>query len=323
MFKKKLLLLFIASIVALLFSELVVARVIGYPAYGVEYKALYMPGSSKWINIRKPHAKIFNVEGKTITSVNNLGLPGLDIDTLDNPIVLLGSSFVEAFQYQPEEIASSLFWKVLAESDSDRTVLNLGCSGHDPYNSWFRTLLFSDILQFNAEDIILILNSDNQAWFNRHAKPFTFVKPKHFGSKNTSPYMRIGTMARNTSSLVEILYKGLLKGEDEVDNPSHEHIIDEKISASAPDYSLSQEMKDCFDAFAKEYDGFMVLSIAGDLQFNTALSFYCDELDIPYLVNPLDNPRYMINGAGHLNKEGNVALAEALMTLWKKEHKEL
>jgi hypothetical protein len=56
------------------------------------------------------------------------------------------------------------------------------------------------------------------------------------------------------------------------------------------------------------------------LQFNTALSSYCDELDIPYLVNPLDNPRYMINGAGHLNKEGNVALAEALVKLWNKRH---
>lgn len=320
-FVKRLFLIVLAFIIALITTELVVVHCVGYPSYGVEYKALYMPGGNKWINIRKPYSKIFNVEGKIITSVNNLGFPGLDIESIENPIVILGSSYVEAFQYQPDEIASSLFWKELLEAGYHQPILNLGCSGHDPYNSWFRIMLHQERLGFSTEDVILVLNSDNTDWFNRHSKPFTFEKPEGFGRKNNSLKMRLGIEARNASSLVELLYKGFFKSDD-VDEPSPKRSKNQEQIQEVPlEYSLSQEMIDCLTAFAREYSGFSVLSIAGDPDFNSAIKEFCMNQNIPIHIKPLSYPKYMIGGAGHLNKEGNKALAEALLTLWKSTHK--
>jgi len=128
---RRILLLIVAVVLASVFAEIIVARCIGYPPYGVDYKVAYRVGGSTWTNVRKPHAKLYNVEGKTITWVNNLGLPGSEIETLANPIVILGSSYVEAFQYKPSDIASSLFQSRIYELGHQRSVLNLGCSGHD------------------------------------------------------------------------------------------------------------------------------------------------------------------------------------------------
>lgn len=320
-FFKRLFLVVVAFGIALLTTEMVIARCVAYPPYGVEYKALYMPHESKWINIREPYSRIFNVEGKTITSVNNLGFPGLDIESLENPIVILESSYVEAFQYQPDEIGSSLFWSELIEAGYHQPVLNLGCSGHDPYNSWFRIMLHQKRLDFSAEDVILVLNSDNADWLNRHSKPFIFDKPKGFGRKDNSLKIRIGIKARNASSLVEVLYKGLLKGDD-VDEPSpSKNGYKELSQEDSLEYSLSQDMIDCLIAYSHEYCGFSVLSIAGNPDFNSALKEFCEHQDISLYIKPLTYPKYMIGGAGHLNKEGNKALAKALLTLWKSTHK--
>ncbi|MDD2230929.1 MAG: hypothetical protein PHY48_16195, partial [Candidatus Cloacimonetes bacterium] len=208
----------------------------------------------------------------------------------------------------------------LSEAGYNRTVLNLGCSGHDPYNSWFRIMLHQERLDFSAEDVILVLNSDNKDWFNRHPKPFTFDKTEGIGRKNNSLKMRLGIELRNSSSLVEVLYNGCLK-DDGVDEPSPaKSETNEQEQENYLDYSLSQDMIDCLEAYSSEYSRFRVVSIVGDPSFNTALSEFCEKQGIPIQVRPLAYPKYMIGGAGHLNMEGNKALAEALMTLWESKN---
>lgn len=304
-------------VLALALSELVVAHCVGYPSYGVDYKVAYRVGGSTWTNIRKPHSKIFNVEGKTLTKVNNNGLPGVDLSSLDEPIVILGSSYIEAFQYSPNEIASSKFQASLDYRGLERQVINLGCSGHDPYDSWFRMKYFEDKLGFRTHDVILVLNSDNEDWFRRHPRPFTFGKPAWFGRKNIASHIRIGMAARNASSLFEVIYKGFIKGDDVDDPPSPIHVSSGQDQSEPLAYSLSQEMKDCLVAFSDAYTGFRVLSIADDAEFNSALVSFSEENSFPVQVAPLGKPRYKIGGAGHLNQEGNDALAEALMTFWE------
>jgi len=313
----KRILLIIASIVlAFGTTELIVAHCIGYPPYGVEYKVAYRVGGSTWTNIRKPNAKLYNVEGKTITWVNNLGLPGSEIDNFETPIVLLGSSYVEAFQYEPNDIASSLFQNRLYELGYRRPVLNLGCSGHDPYDSWFRLKYFENKLGFQASDVILVINSDNQDWFARHPQPFTFDLPEGFGRKNDNFKMALAITARNSSSLVEIFAKTLLKGDGLDGDDQAVNNKQDTIQKAEHDYQLSREMKDCLKAFSNDYPRFMVVSTAGDVQFNSALEEYCRSLDIKISIAPLNNPHFMIRGAGHLNRDGNNALADALLSLW-------
>jgi hypothetical protein len=314
---KRALFLSLAIALALVVSELVVAHCVGYPSYGVAYKVAYRVGGSTWTNIRKPHSKIFNVEGKTLTKVNNVGLPGVELSSLEHPIVVLGSSYIEAFQYLPDQIASSKFQASLDNRGSKRQVINLGCSGHDPYDSWFRIKYFEDKLGFRTDDVILVLDSDNEDWFRRHPQPFAFGKPPWFGRKNTSGPIRIGIAVRNASSLFEVLYKGFIKGDDVDDTPSPIHMTSGEDHSEAVAYSLSQEMKDCLVAFSDEYPGFRVLSIAGDAEFNSTLVKFSEEKSIPVHVTPLGKTIYKIGGAGHLNKAGNEALAEALMIFWE------
>lgn len=314
---KQFLILVCAFLTALVLSELCLANCVGYPTYGVDYKASYRVGGSKWTNIRKPYAKIYNVEGKVRTETNNIGLPGVDLESLENPIAILGSSFIEALQYKPEEIASSIFYDKLKDLGFCANVLNLGCSGHDPYDSWFRLKYYEQKIGITFSDVILVINSDNEDWFSRHPKPLSFELSDEFGGINDSKFTNIGIFARNASSLIEVLYKGLFKGNDaDIDNLL-EHKNEEIALEAAPECSFSQEMIDCLNAYKRDYNRFKVLSIAADSEFNTYLTTYCRNNDIPINVFPLSKPKYMIGGAGHLNQEGNKALAEALMTLWQ------
>ncbi len=211
-------LLILAFILSALISEAVIAKLVRYPAYGVEYKVAYRSGGATWTNVRKPHSKLFNVEGKNLIQVNNYGFPGSDIDRIEDPTVILGSSYVEAFQYKPEEIASSLFSDKLKAIGVTESVLNLGCSGHDPYDSWFRLKYYESKHSFQPKDIILVINSDNESWFARHPQPFDFSLPASFGKKHDGRFMNMVISARNLSSTVEVFAKNILESEN-VDPP--------------------------------------------------------------------------------------------------------
>ncbi len=145
--------------------------VLGFPRYGVECKVRYRNGGAVWTNIRYPHSSDFNVEGWKSVKYNNFGLPGSDINSLDSLIVVLGSSFVEALQYDSDQIATSVFQRQLDQSGISIQVMNLGCSGHDPYDSWFRLKYYEQKHGFFTQGVILVINSDNLDWFSRHPRP--------------------------------------------------------------------------------------------------------------------------------------------------------
>lgn len=317
---KKVSILIFAFVLSAFISEAVIANLVRYPAYGVEYKVAYRKGGATWTNVRKPHSKLFNVEGKNLIKVNNFGFPGNDIEQIESPIVILGSSYVEAFQYKPDEIASSLFAEKLRKTGTVEPVLNLGCSGHDPYDSWFRLQYFENKYSFVPKDIILVINSDNESWFARHTQPFDFSLPASFGNKHTGKFMNIVVEARNRSSIIEVFAKTVLKSDD-IDLPAPQDDVEIEAIDDSGDYILSKEMEDCLKTFAEKYDGFMVVSIVGDFEFNQALSEFCQIEGIEHKINSLGNPRYMIDGAGHLNQEGNIALSEALFEIYQENQK--
>ncbi len=296
----------LSAILALLLTEVLVGGVFGFPKYGVDYKVRYRNGGAVWTNIRYPHSSVFNVEGWKSVRYNNYGLPGSDIKGLDSLIVVLGSSFVEALQYDSEEIATSVFQRQLDKSGRSRQVMNLGCSGHDPYDAWFRLKYYEQKLGFNTHDVILVINSDNLDWFSRHPRPFQFEKSPWFGSVNRSMTSLIQTKLRNTLSTAELTARAL-KSDADVDAGE-----ETKNTGSLKTPQVTEDLKSCLSAFSNTYDRFKVLSILSDPAFNTDLASYCETQGIDCLIRPIALPQYMINGAGHLNLQGNFLLGKAL-----------
>lgn len=307
---KRFSLIILALLIGFLFTEFLLAVVVLFPRYGVEYKVRYRNGGGTWTNIRKPYSATFNVEGWERVRYNNYGLPGTDLDYLDNLVVVLGSSFVEALQYQGDKIATATFQRELRESGSARQVLNLGCSGHDPYDSWFRLRYYESKLDFNTEDVILVLNSDNRAWFARHQSPLTFDKPSWFGTVNNNLQNKLQTLLRNNSSFIELIARGIKSDTGEDIEPKETN-----GTQSNEEHEITDELASCLTSFRDEYAGFKVLSILSDSAFNTKLADFCNMNEIELSIRPLTIPENMINGAGHLNLKGNEELGEAMFTL--------
>lgn len=314
---KKAVLIILALVTAALITEAVISSLIRYPAFGVLYKVRYRVGGETWSNIRKPHTKYYNVENRTLTNYNNYGLPGKDIDDLHNPIVLLGNSLVEALQYKPEYIASTVFENALRKNDPTTDVVNLGCSGHDPYDSYFRLKYFEKKLGMNTEEVLLIVSGDAVNWFKRHPQPFRFELGPEFGKVNNNPLVKLQIKLRNSSSLIEVIVKGILKditGDNRGDELEQAVKQIDGSEQGMPDsrYDLSQEMQDCLIAYSKDYDGFIVVSISAEGAFNSTLENFCRENQIECIFVPILKPENLINGAGHINHKGNQELGSQM-----------
>lgn len=308
----RILLVFVAFTLSAIGCELLVSRVLGFPSYGIETKVRYRKGGGTFTNIRKPYSKMYSVEGKTVTSYNNLGLPGVDVSQNQDFIAVLGSSYVEALQHKPELIASSIFQEYLHQNNISKSVINLGCSGHDPYDSWFRLKYYEQYLGFRTDDVILVLNSSNKEWFERHLKPLDFTLPQYFGKEDTRMISRMTIFLRNISSIVEAFARAFKEGGREEETEVGVNTLPAGSKHSVGKYTLSDELKACISAFSKEYSGFRVISIASGSAFNNALADYCSTAGVPFTAEHLLKPDNQINKAGHLNEKGNRLLGELM-----------
>lgn len=307
----------LAALAALMITEFMVGTLFGFPAYGVRYKVRYRNGAETWTNVRKAHAEIYNVEGDVKTQYNNYGLPGLDMTSLEKSIVVLGSSFVEALQSEPEKIATSVFQRNLQRQGISKQVINLGCSGHDPYDSWFRLQYYEQALGISTEEVILVINSDNTAWLSRHPKPLRFEKFTGFGDINRAPKTRYMILARNSLSIVELFASSLKSGRTE--NRSDKTLSEVGGKRVLNGGTLTPEFVDVLDAFNTEYEDFQVISIVNLPEFNRSLAEYCAKKDIPCQLEVLLKPDLRIDMSGHLNERGNVELGNALTRLYYKD----
>lgn len=309
---KKISLLILAFIFAFLLSELFIRYVIQYPYYGLSYKVHYRRGGDYWTNIWKPYTKYWNVEsGNHIFTRNNLGLPGSDV-SLNSPqkIAVLGSSYVEALQVKPKNIATSIFQEQLKKRFADIAVFNLGCSGHDPYDSWFRLLYFKK--RINFQKVILILEKDYTDWFSRHPKPFCFQPDNQFGTINNSKTVKLQTLLRNNFSYFALLANGT-KGKT---NNSEKEIPN---SANKNTLEVSQELLSCLKQFDSIYENdFILISITEDQDFNHDLDTLCRQNGINYISCPLLDKELQLHGNGHLNELGNQRLGQALINTYLK-----
>lgn len=307
---KKTILIILAIILSLVLSEPVIKNVLKYPTYGLQYKVHYRIGAEYWTNVWKPHSKYWNVEGGNVVySRNNLGFPGKDVNTkLENRIAVLGSSYLEAYQINPDKIACSVFSDLLSQKGMARGVYNLGCSGHDPYDSYMRLAYYET--KIKPQTVILVINSDNYKWFQRHPKPFRFEPDRQFGETMNSLLSQVQTLLRNSSSLAALYINALKPQNDNAEieqKPKNESKHLDNVALV-----VSNELMQTLENFKLKYPNFIAISILNDSSFNDTLKVYCASKDIAFFSEPLIKSENMLHGAGHLNENGNRKLGEIM-----------
>lgn len=303
--KRLILVVFSSIILAFCIVEVLVGSVIGYPVSEFHHDVYWVKGARGGA-IRKPRAKIFNVETMSYTNLNNVGLPGSDIDPSDEVIYVLGSSYIEALQYDPQHIATSIFQNKLKQDGFGNSVYNLGDSGASPYDSYFLLEYYKRVFRKDPHCVILVINSDYQSWLQRPPKPLTFSIPRDFGIVDRRLQPVIVNRLLGSSSLAHLLYESHRQHKNRARSG--------ELDSNEDDHSpvLSHDLETCIIEFAKKYPRFSVVSIVNSKVFNDSLSQFCFAIGVDCSTTLLMRKEYLINGTGHLNLQGNLLLGDEL-----------
>ncbi len=306
---KKVLLFILAALSALICIELFVAKVIGYPTYGVEMKMMGIRGLEQPVNVFKPFSKYWTVEGgNKVYKRNNIGLNGINviISNKSKYIFVLGSSFVEASQTPPEKIATSILQNKLQVQNSNYQVLNLGISGHDPYDLYWRSSFFEKT--FIPTKVFLVIDTTFSDWFRRQRHPLNFAgklkKPKRLYSSE----MKYASFMVNHSSFLNLVSVLIERRDLDDGKNNHRHSSEAGFAVK-----LDPDLIACILTYSEKYkDRFSMVSITRDNKYVSQIHDFCDANKINFISRNILLPDYQLNGKGHLNNEGNKLLGEML-----------
>jgi hypothetical protein len=313
---KKFVAVLLAFIAAFFCNEFVVRYIIHYPTMNVGKRLYGLRDSEKGIQrISKPYAEYCNVEnGYNIFHYNNFGIPGRDIDTSHNRIniTILGSSFIEALQMPANEMAASIFQDSISRIDPRFQVLNLGHSGYDPYDLYFKIKYHEKY--FHTDYVVLVLNETFTRWFDRHKQPFSFVLPKNFGIEIYSPLNSIELFLRNNFHSLN-LFRELIAADS---NPESASEHDKSVMPTQGREDLSRLFV-TLSKFHELYSNrFVCISIISDSSSATEITEFCRASSINFISNiSIQDTTNLIKGHGHLNKTGNKLLGNLLYETFK------
>ncbi|MCX6164940.1 MAG: hypothetical protein NTU73_08815 [Ignavibacteriae bacterium] len=310
---KKTFIILLAFILAFSVLETVIGNIFGFPKYGVVKKMKGMRSSPGHQNIYKPYSEYWNAKGKfEIYKRNNLGLPGIDVDTSKNSryICVLGSSFIENNYLNPKKMATSVFQKLIKKS-TDFNVLNLGYNGFDPYDC-FRRLAFYEIT-YKPECIILVINAYNSDSYKLFDNPFQ-IDSNSFYTDNSFK-TRLNLLLRNNFSFARLTLTMFQNRNDEQIVEPQEDIID----ANTVDLN---DLFICLSEFNKKYgDKFICVSIINNDTVNCRIDEYCKNNNISNYYSNIMIPENQIYGDWHLNEKGNEVLGNYLFESFCKQYK--
>jgi hypothetical protein len=310
---KKGILLFLVILVAFIINELFVKYIIQYPTWGGKDKIMGIRSSQNGIqNEFLPYSKYWNVEGgNKVFQRNNLGFWGIDVDTNINmnAIIVLGSSFIEAQQVPPESSAVSIFFAKIKKNDRNYQVINLGYSGHDPYDSYLRLLYYEKY--YHPSKVLLVLNSNNIEWLNRHNYPFNFEESDNFGKKQSGIKIKSMKFLRNHLSSFNLIANFIVNSDENVKNAESGQTNTNKNT------SLVQQLIklfDCLKAFKKKYaNNFLCVSVNSDSISNKIIDKWCIDNKVNFIYREdILKPENCLHGAGHFNQAGNTLLGNLL-----------
>jgi hypothetical protein len=306
---KKALLLIVAAFSALICTELIVAKVIGYPTYGVKIKMMGIRGLEQPVNIFKPFSKYWTVEGgNKVYKRNNVGLNGIDV-ALSNKskyIFVLGSSFVEASQTPPQKIATSILQNKLQAQNPDYQVLNLGISGHDPYDLYWRLSFYEKA--YIPIKVFLVIDTTYSDWLMRQRHPLNFAGKSKTPKRLHSLKMKYAGFMMNHSSFFNLVSLLIERGDRDDGKKNRRNSSEAGLAEK-----LDQDLIACISNFSDKYkDRFSVVSLAREKIFDSQIRGFCEANRIDFISRNILLPDYQLNGKGHLNDEGNKLLGEML-----------
>jgi hypothetical protein len=307
---KKFVLFSISIVSALIVTELIVANIIGYPGFGVGKKIFGIQQFDVNQNIYKPYSEYWTVEGgNKVYKRNNIGCPGTDIkvDSKNKYIFVLGSSYIESYPVEPDLIATSIYQSKLNSDNNILQVINLGASGHDPYDLYFRSSYFEN--KFFPEKIILVIDDVYEDYFNRHHHPLNFDLSQCKWEEDLSFPTRSNIFLRNNLSIVNLIVQSV-KDKAATVNKSKQN---EKISADSIKLKIPSDLFVCLKNFNDKYQTkFICISIIANPDLNSEIKSYCEINNINFLFSEINKPENKINEVGHLNIKGNKSLGEKL-----------
>jgi len=313
---KKFILLVIAIFVSFVITEVFIRVVIGYPVSGELMKIIGISGPKSYGKLYEPHSKYWNVEGgNNVFERNNVGLPGLDIITSDSTgyVLVLGSSVVEAQQVPRNQMATSVFHDLLTKENDKYQIVNLGTSGVNPYQQWFRTCYFESL--YEPSVVIMVLDEHSYEYLSRiKSQKLNFDLPNRFGEEHDiSLTKQISHFLKNNLSTLNILFQNIhnLQPTKKQDN--------KKYAKYDVDISL-EKLEICISEFQKKYkEKFILISILNDKEINNEIQKICNNKKLNYFID--DSTQSSINrfhGTGHLNVRGNRGLGVLLHEVFKK-----
>jgi hypothetical protein len=312
---KKVLLLLAALLIAALFTELLVNYIVRFPKYGVDTKLVGIRSSEGGIeSMFFPYSSYWTVEGgNRVFQRNNLGLPGTDVVVSDSSryVFVLGCSFIEAAPVPPDSMATAVFQRRLSRIDPRFQVINLGHSGHDLYDSYFRSAYYERMLP--PEEVILEVHGEGSTWLPRHRQPLTFTLPPDFGTPVSSLATKAIIFARDQSSLLNMI--GIAIKADQQRREDEEEIAKNKASAAAEkrEPALPSDLLPCLEEFHEKYkEKFLLLSMLMDARENAILGDYCRSHGLKFVSKDIVVLENRTGPAGHLNVKGNKILGEFL-----------
>lgn len=321
---RTLFLLFISFLMSLVVSELTVRYVVRYPDYGISDFVFGISSNIKWQAQYRPYSRYINTEARGFHPYrrNNLGLPGIDIDTEKDKVLVLGSSFIEAAQVPPANISVSVFAKLLEKSRmSHFTAVNLDRKAHDLYDSWFRYQYYKNLLDYKY--VMLIVDQRNS--FDRHKQPLDFSLPDGFGETEKRLTKRLSMVALSRSSYLALMFRGFrnLSREQDVDEATAS-VVDNHGSTYEKERSFIQNVVLCIEKFAQaESSKLIVVSIINDRELNKQVADYCVSKGISCTISDsIQVSENQLHGSGHFNQKGNAELGKLMLRAFRKAQTE-
>jgi hypothetical protein len=307
---KKIILIVISCILGLFLTEVFFRFVIKFPVYNINYKVHGISKMRDLMNVYRANAKYWSIEaGNKVFTRNNLGLPGIDVDTSSGKkyIYILGNSYIEALAVNPEENPVSVFQYDINRLKTPYQALNLAYSGQDPYSLYFRSRYYENY--YHPSFVILLINWDYPLL---HSDSLDFRLPENFGVINNNFKTQAIISVRNHSSYFELFAKSLnkLSNKNNLDLDKNNLTVIRNIpSENKANYS---GIKTCISKFNEIYRGkFLCIYFGQNPNLGKALHIHCANENIPYFAKNISAIKG-VNKVGHLNKFGCKQLGDVI-----------
>lgn len=302
---KKTLLTITAFLISFCIAEFITGYVIGYPKSNTLSKIYCGSDSVSWSAVLyKPFSEYWSVEGgNQVHRKNNLGLSGLNVDTSKLLIYLIGNSYVEAREINPEKIASTIFQQKLKANCDSLDVINIGYGLESPYDSFIHLGYYEQFKK--PETVILLFTGPKDEWLKKHKKAFVHSTDSLKYKAKKSFSFKFKMFFRNNSSVLNLLQNWF----DELRLEESPQLKYEAVQ----DGEFTNEFKEVLRIYKSKYaDKFMLVSIASLTQINQDIKKFCTEENISFYYDDINKPENKIKGIGHLTEEGNLKLGNLI-----------